>query len=119
MNDPTDKNKYHKRAQQSYNEALKQDEGSRLALARNHLMKNDLDSCQHQCVTPLRNKHEAATYHFQQLLEKNPTQYATMDKLVQLSKRAGRLTKAPRFIKLAEQTSPRAALRRACATAKA
>jgi hypothetical protein len=39
-----------------------------------------------------KNEHEAATYHFQQLLEKNPTQYAAMDKLVQLLRRAGRLT---------------------------
>lgn len=55
-----------------------------------------------------KNEHEAATFHFQQLLEKNPTQYAALDKLVQLLRRAGRLTDAPRFIKLAERSSAKA-----------
>jgi hypothetical protein len=47
-------------------------------------------------------------FHFQQLLEKNPTHYSALYKLILLLKRAGKLTDAPRFIKLAERASPRA-----------
>jgi tetratricopeptide repeat protein 21B len=91
-----------------------------------------------------KEEHDAATYHFQQvrhsrlnprlldphlvlaavlqLLEKNPTQYAALSKLIQLLRRAGRyavrdvrlvlssscsvrrLTDAPKFIKQAEKS---------------
>lgn len=47
-------------------------------------------------------------FHFQQLLEKNPGHYSALHKLILLLKRAGKLTDAPRFIKLAERSSPRA-----------
>src|SRR5690348_15274375 len=67
-----------------------------------------------------RNEHDAATFHFQrthiththtehthahitELLEKNPTQYTALHKLIQLLRRAGRLQDAPKFIKLAEK----------------
>jgi len=113
------------KAQQFYHEALKYNEAhtkSRLALAQLHLLNNELDACQDQCVTLLRlepthreaslmladlmfrkNEHEAASYHFQQLLEKNPTRYDALHKLLQLLRRAGRLSDAPRFIKLSER----------------
>ena len=114
-----------------YNESLKHNEGhekARLALAKLHLQNGDLDACQSQCVTLMRmdqnnkeaslmladlmfrkNEHEAATYHFQQLLEKNPTRYDALNKLIHLLRRAGSLAEAPRFIKLAEKFSPKAA----------
>jgi hypothetical protein len=47
-------------------------------------------------------------FHFQKLLERNPTHYAGLYKLILLLKRAGKLTDAPRFIKLAERSTPRA-----------
>jgi hypothetical protein len=47
-------------------------------------------------------------FHFQQLLEKNPSHYSALYKLIQLLKRAGKLSDAPRFIKLAERATPRA-----------
>ena len=115
---------------QFYNESLKYNEShekSRLALARLHLLNNDLDACQSQCVTLMRldpsnkeaslmladlmfrkNEHEAATFHFQQLLEKNPTRYDALNKLIQLLRRAGRLVDAPRFLKLAEKFNAKA-----------
>ena len=118
------------KSQQFYNEALKYNEGhekSRLALAKLHLMNNDLDACQNQCVTLNRldpnnkeaslmladimfrkNEHEAATYHFQQLLEKNPDRYDALNKLIQLLRRAGKLSEAPKFLKLAEKSSTKA-----------
>jgi tetratricopeptide repeat protein 21B len=50
------------------------------------------------------NQHDAAAYHFQQLLEKHPTRYEALHKLILLLRRAGRLAaEAPRFIKLAEK----------------
>ncbi len=47
-------------------------------------------------------------FHFQKLLERNPTHYAALYKLILLLKRAGKLTDAPRFLKLAERSLPRA-----------
>jgi tetratricopeptide repeat protein 21B len=45
------------RALHFYNEALKLNEthvASRLAIARINLLNNDVEACQHQCVTLLR-----------------------------------------------------------------
>lgn len=118
------------KSMQFYNESLKYNEShekSRLALAKIHLINNDLEGCQQQCVTLMRldpnnqeaslmladlmfrkNEHEAATYHHQQLLEKNPQRYDALNKLIQLLRRAGRLVDAPRFIKLAEKSNAKA-----------
>jgi len=121
------------KAQQFYYGALKYDENhepSRLALAKYYMQKNDLDACQQQCVTLMRidpsstegkqasmmladlmfrkNEPDAAIFHFQQLLEKNPTRYAGLDKLIQLLRRAGRLKDIPKFIKTAEKHSAKA-----------
>jgi tetratricopeptide repeat protein 21B len=114
------------KAMQYYHEALKHNEmheKARLALAKMFLLNGDLENCQHHCVSLLRidpgnreasmmladlmfrkNEHDAATYHFQQLLEKNPTRYAALTKLIQLLRRAGRLSDAPRYIKAAEKS---------------
>ncbi len=51
---------------------------------------------------------QKAMFHFQKLLERNPTHYAALYKLILLLKRAGKLTDAPRFLKLAERSLPRA-----------
>jgi tetratricopeptide repeat protein 21B len=119
------KEKEEEKALQFYNESLKfneHNEKSRFALAKLHLINSELDQCQTQCVTLLRidpnnkeasmmladimfrkNEHEAATFHFQQLLEKNPNSYEALSKLITLLKRAGKLSEAPRFLKVAER----------------
>lgn len=122
------KTKDEEKAKSYYQEALKQDENhqnSRLALARLHLQKGELEECQSLCVQMSRshneeasmmladlmfrkNENESATFYFQQLLEHNPTRYTALEKLIQLLRRAGRLVDAPRFIKLAERSSPKA-----------
>jgi tetratricopeptide repeat protein 21B len=55
-----------------------------------------------------KNEYEAATFHFQQLLEKKPTHYVALARLIQLLRRAGKLTEIPRFLKTAEQLARRA-----------
>ena len=56
----------------------------------------------------LHGRQQKAMFHFQKLLERNPTHYQALYKLILLLKRAGKLSDAPRFIKLAERSSPRA-----------
>lgn len=113
-----------------YDQALKHNDShvpSRLALAKIYFARSDMEACQQQCTTLnhidpnnkeasmmlaglmfKQNQPEAATYHFQMLLQKNPTRYDALNKLIQLLRRAGRLADAPRFIKLAERASPAA-----------
>eukprot|EP01116_Phalansterium_solitarium_P004835 TRINITY_DN15_c3_g2_i2.p1 TRINITY_DN15_c3_g2~~TRINITY_DN15_c3_g2_i2.p1 ORF type:complete len:791 (+),score=378.52 TRINITY_DN15_c3_g2_i2:101-2473(+) len=120
------------KALQYYNEALRNDEShekSILALARLHLARGELDPCQNQCVIALRldsgneeaammladlmfrkNEPEAAIFHFQQLLERKPNHYVALSRLIQLLRRAGKLSDVPKFLKLAESLSARAAL---------
>jgi len=118
------------KAKEYYSEALKHhdsDEKARSALARMHLLAGDLEQCQHQCMFLLRfdpgnkeasmmladvmfrkGEHDAATFHFQQLLDHNPERYEAMSKQLQLLRRAGRLSDAPRLIKAAEKASAKA-----------
>lgn len=51
-----------------------------------------------------------ATFHFQQLLERKPNHYTALSRLIQLLRRAGKLNEIPRFLKLAENLSKRAAM---------
>jgi len=55
-----------------------------------------------------KNESDAAMYHYQQLLEKKKTHYQALSKLITLLRRAGKMEDAPRFLKLAERSSPRA-----------
>ena len=43
-----------------------------------------------------KNEYEAATFHFQQLLEKKPNHYVALSRLIQLLRRAGKLSEVPR-----------------------
>ena len=53
-----------------------------------------------------KNEFDAATYHFQQLLEKKPNHYIALSKLLQLLRRSGHLSEVPRFFKLATRWVP-------------
>lgn len=88
-----------------------------------------MDPCQLQCIALLRvdssneeasmmladlmfrkNEYEAATFHFQQLLEKNPRQYVALSRLIQLLRRAGKLNEVPKFLQMAERGARKAAM---------
>lgn len=47
-------------------------------------------------------------FHFQSLLEKQPRHYDALQRLISLLKRAGRLSDAPKFLRMAERSSPKA-----------
>ncbi|CAB4014116.1 Tetratricopeptide repeat 21B [Paramuricea clavata] len=96
-----------------------------LALARLHLLVNDLDACQQQCSQLLemdkdndsafmmmaelmfrKHDYESAIFNFQQLLERKPDQYEALGRLLDLLRRAGKLEECDKFIQQAEK-SPR------------
>jgi tetratricopeptide repeat protein 21B len=105
--------KENEKAIKSYKEATFYNDSnpsSMLALAELHLTNGDLDACQQQLVTVLKthkdndtatvmmadllfrkNEYDAATFHFQQLLERRPDNYEALSKLVELMRRAGKL----------------------------
>ncbi|XP_075036827.1 tetratricopeptide repeat protein 21B isoform X1 [Mixophyes fleayi] len=100
-----------------------------MELAHLYLAQDDIDSCQQQCALLLRNdqQNEAATmmmaglmfrkqdyeqavFHFQQLLERKPDNYATLSRLIDLLRRAEKLEEIPKYLDLAEKHSSRAKL---------
>lgn len=111
--------------------ALRSDEtheASILFLARTHQQTGDYDQCQARCTTLLRlnpaneeaaimladimlqkEDNEAAIYHFQQLLESKPDNFAALSRFIIMLRRAGKLVDAPRYLKLAERSSVRVA----------
>ncbi|XP_066468231.1 tetratricopeptide repeat protein 21B isoform X2 [Tiliqua scincoides] len=113
-----------------YKEALvhcETDNKVMLELARLYLAHDDVDACQRQCALLLKNDqdnvaatmmmadlmfrkqdYEQAVFHFQQLLDRNPDNYATLSRLIDLLRRAGKLEEIPRFLAMAEKHSPRA-----------
>ncbi|TYZ57551.1 hypothetical protein PybrP1_008571 [[Pythium] brassicae (nom. inval.)] len=103
-------------------------EASILFLARAHQQAGDLDQCQVRCTTLLRlnpaneeaavmladimlqkEDNEAAIYHFQQLLESKPDNFAALSRFIVMLRRAGKLAEAPRYLKLAERSGVRVA----------
>uniref|UniRef100_A0A674KEP4 Tetratricopeptide repeat protein 21B n=1 Tax=Terrapene triunguis TaxID=2587831 RepID=A0A674KEP4_9SAUR len=54
--------------------------------------------------------YEQAVFHFQQLLERKPDNYATLSRLIDLLRRAGKLEEVPRFLVMSEKHSSRAKL---------
>ncbi|XP_025066743.1 tetratricopeptide repeat protein 21B isoform X2 [Alligator sinensis] len=126
-------------AQRNYEKAIKfyrealvhceTDNKVMLELARLYLAQDDTDACQHQCALLLKNdqdneaatmmmadlmfrkqNYEEAVFHFQQLLECKPDNYATLSRLIDLLRRAGKLEEVPRFFVMAEKHSSRAKL---------
>lgn len=112
-----------------YQEALQNDpshESSILALAKLHLKRGELDACQHQCM--LLNKmgsgnEEAALMDmdlmFQKgefdyatnagvsLLEQHPNNYVALARMVELLRRAGKLSAVAQYLKVAEEAADR------------
>uniref|UniRef100_A0A8B9P2D9 Tetratricopeptide repeat domain 21B n=1 Tax=Apteryx owenii TaxID=8824 RepID=A0A8B9P2D9_APTOW len=126
-------------AQRNYEKAIKfykealvhceTDNKAMLELARLYLAQDDTDACQHQCSLLLKNDqdneaatmmmanimfrkqdYEQAVFHFQQLLERKPDNYATLSRLIDLLRRAGKLEEVPRFLLMAEKHSSRTKL---------
>ncbi|KAK6970975.1 Tetratricopeptide repeat protein 21B [Biomphalaria glabrata] len=115
-----------------YKEALvysENDSKRSLDLAGLYLMSEDLDSCQHQLMTLLkndgdnsnatimladlmfrRNDYDTAMYHFQQLLTLKPDNYEALARLLDLMRRAGKLDEVPKFLDQAKNASSRAPL---------
>ncbi|KAH9507420.1 Tetratricopeptide repeat protein 21B [Bulinus truncatus] len=113
-----------------YKEALvysENDSKRSLDLAGLYLMTEDLDSCQHQLMTLLkndndndsatimladlmfrRNDYDSAMYHFQQLLNSKPDNYEALARLVDLMRRAGKLDEVSKFLDQAKNASSRA-----------
>uniref|UniRef100_A0A8D0L119 Tetratricopeptide repeat domain 21B n=1 Tax=Sphenodon punctatus TaxID=8508 RepID=A0A8D0L119_SPHPU len=98
-----------------------------LELARLYLAQDNTDACQRQCALLLKNDqdneaatmmmadlmfrkqdYEQAVFHFQQLLDRKPDNYATLSRLIDLLRRAGKLEEVPRFLVMAEKNSSRA-----------
>ncbi|MEE6489492.1 hypothetical protein FKM82_015590 [Ascaphus truei] len=129
----------HSTAQRDYEKAIKfykealvyceTDNKVMLELAHLYLAQDDTDSCQQQCALLLKNDqdneaatmmmadlmfrkqdYEQAVFHFQQLLERKPGNYATLSRLIDLLRRAGKLEEIPKFLDLAENHSSRAKL---------
>ncbi|XP_058478817.1 tetratricopeptide repeat protein 21B [Solea solea] len=119
----------YERAVKFYKEALVYCETDRkvmLELARLYLTLDEVDACQEQCSVILKNDqfnedatlmmadimfrkqdYEQAVFHFQQLLERKPDNYATLSRLIDLLRRAGKLEEIPRFFDMAEKHSSR------------
>ncbi|TMW56987.1 hypothetical protein Poli38472_002912 [Pythium oligandrum] len=111
--------------------ALRSDEtheGCILFLARTYRQSGDLDQCQMRCTTLLRlnpaheeaaimladimlqkEDNESAIYHFQQLLESKPDNFAALSRFIVMLRRAGKLDMVPRYLKLAERAGVRVA----------
>ncbi|XP_060575597.1 tetratricopeptide repeat protein 21B-like isoform X3 [Ruditapes philippinarum] len=113
-----------------YKEALVYNENDgkiMLDVAGLYLATGDLDACQHQLMTLLKNdkendsatimladlmfrknEYDSAMFHFQQLLQYKADNYEALSRLVDLMRRAGKLEEVPKFLELAENASPRA-----------
>ncbi|ELU05036.1 hypothetical protein CAPTEDRAFT_159405 [Capitella teleta] len=122
----------YEKAIKHYKEALSHMENDgklMLELAKLYLHTEDLDACQHQCMTLVKNdkendaatvmladlmfrkgEYDQALFHFKQLLERQPDHYDALSRLVELMRRAGRLEEVPNFLELAENASGRASL---------
>ncbi|KAM4698341.1 tetratricopeptide repeat protein 21B isoform 1-T1 [Rhinophrynus dorsalis] len=129
----------HSTAQRDYEKAIKYykealvycetDNKVMMELAHLYLAQDDTNSCQQQCALLLKNDqdneaatmmmadlmfrkqdYEQAVFHFQQLLERKPDNYATLSRLIDLLRRAGKLEEIPKFLELAEKHSSRAKL---------
>ncbi|CAG0921103.1 unnamed protein product [Notodromas monacha] len=115
-----------------YKEALSylnDDPGLLLDLAKQYMVVNDLDQCRQTCVQLLKldkdndaatvmmadlafrkNDYETAMFHFQQLLDRNPTNWEALARLVEVMRRTGHLEECPTYLTKAAQCNPRASL---------
>ncbi|RQM27719.1 hypothetical protein B5M09_002425 [Aphanomyces astaci] len=109
------------RANESHEEAI-------LCLARIYSQQQNLEQCQIKCSTLLRlnpaheeaammladvmlqkDDNESAIFHFQNLLESKPDNFTVLSRFIVMLRQAGKLDRAPRFLKLAGRSGPRVA----------
>ncbi|ETV87514.1 hypothetical protein, variant 1 [Aphanomyces astaci] len=109
------------RANESHEEAI-------LCLARIYSQQQNLEQCQIKCSTLLRlnpaheeaammladvmlqkDDNESAIFHFQNLLESKPDNFTVLSRFIVMLRQAGKLDRAPRFLKLADRSGPRVA----------
>ncbi|RHY82764.1 hypothetical protein DYB26_007382 [Aphanomyces astaci] len=109
------------RANESHEEAI-------LCLARIYNQQQNLEQCQIKCSTLLRlnpaheeaammladimlqkDDNESAIFHFQNLLESKPDNFTVLSRFIVMLRQAGKLDRAPRFLKLADRSGPRVA----------
>jgi len=124
--------KEYENAIKCYMEALFYDEENievMLSLSNLYLTTGDLDACQNQLTTLLKNDpdnesatvmmadlmfqkndYEAATFHFQKLLEKKADHYDALAKYIDLMKRAGQISDCKSFIDQAGKAHSRSTL---------
>lgn len=132
MAEQTTQQRDYDKAIKFYKEALvynDNDSKVMLDVAGLYLTTEDLDSCQHQLMTLLKNEKEndaatimladlmfrkneydSAMYHFQQLLTLKPDHYEALSRQIDLMRRNGKLDEVPKFLEQAENASARASL---------
>ncbi|KAI8590199.1 hypothetical protein BDZ88DRAFT_415862 [Geranomyces variabilis] len=110
-----------------YGEAVEQDPDdvkSTLALCGIYMQQNDLTSAQQQCASMLRadpenegalmlmadimalkNSYTEAVEFFRQMLDKCPTHYVALSRLIETMRRSGGLENVPRYLTAAENSS--------------
>lgn len=95
-----------------------------ISLAKLHFSQNDLNAAQTQCANMLRmelavdeatmmmadimfkkSSYSSAVFHFQQLLQKTPTHYHALRKLIEMMRRSGNLHEADKYFEVAEKSS--------------
>ncbi|CAK4097343.1 unnamed protein product [Aphanomyces euteiches] len=109
------------RANEAHEEAI-------LCLARIYNQQQNPEQCQIKCSTLLRlnpsheeaammladimlqkDDNESAIFHFQNLLENKPDNFTVLSRFIVILRQAGKLERAPRYLKLAERSGPRVA----------
>ena len=123
------------KAASAYKEALSFDSGNSkamLALAKLQLDRGDLEAAQFQ-LSPLlqqgallslpeqgraammmadimfrKHEYDSATFHLQQLLDKQPEHYEALSRLIDLNRRAGKLSACDKYVNQAEAACARA-----------
>ncbi|KAA0196759.1 hypothetical protein HAZT_HAZT000937 [Hyalella azteca] len=114
---------------QLYKDALDitpDDPVTRLALAKLYLHINNMEMCQKTCQELLRvdedndgatvmmadlsyrrNQYDNAMFHFQKLLDRRPTHYSALSRLIEVLRRTGRLEEAEPYMTQAQQATHR------------
>ncbi|KAJ3246801.1 Tetratricopeptide repeat protein 21B [Chytriomyces hyalinus] len=113
-----------------YNEAIQHynmHQKATLALCRLSISKNDITAAQIQCTSLLKadpdnqaatlmmaelqflnNSYENAVAHYKSLLEKQPTLYSALRKVVEMMRRAGKMADATAFFEICEKVGGKA-----------
>ncbi|KAJ8306896.1 hypothetical protein KUTeg_014980 [Tegillarca granosa] len=94
-----------------YKEALVYNENdSKLMTLLKNEKENDAATIMLADLMFRKNEYDSAMFHFQQLLQIKPDHYEALSRLVDLTRRAGKLEEVPKALELAENASPRASV---------